>query len=49
MNEDSSLGYVALAFALAVFGDVLFATGDVVVSDAHTDICLQYAPWRDFA
>ena len=39
---------ILLAFALAVFGDVLFATGDTVVSESHNDICLQYAPWRGF-
>jgi hypothetical protein len=39
---------ILLAFVLVIFGDVLFATGDRVVSEARTDICLQYAPWRDF-
>jgi hypothetical protein len=42
---------ILLAFALAVFGDVLFVTGeksDTVVSLAHNDLALQYAAWRDF-
>ena len=39
---------ILLAFTLAVFGDVLFAAGDTVVSLAHNDIGLQYAAWRDF-
>jgi hypothetical protein len=39
---------ILLAFTLAVFGDVLFATGERVVSESHRDICLQYAAWRDF-
>jgi hypothetical protein len=42
---------ILAAFALAVFGDVLFVTGDkkdTVVSLAHNDIGLQYAAWRDF-
>ncbi len=39
---------ILLAFVLVIFGDVLFAAGDRVVSEARTDICLQYAPWRDF-
>ena len=40
---------ILLGFTLAVFGDVLFASGDKVVSEEHNDICLQYAAWRDFA
>jgi hypothetical protein len=40
---------ILLGFTLAVFGDVLFARGDTVVSEAHNDLCLQYAAWRDFA
>lgn len=39
---------ILLAFVLVIFGDVLFAAGDKVVSESHCDICLQYAPWRDF-
>jgi hypothetical protein len=39
---------ILLAFALAVFGDVLFASGDTVVSQSGNDICLQYAAWRQF-
>ena len=40
---------ILLAFTLAAFADVLFAGGDKIVSAAHCDLCLQYAPWRDFA
>ncbi len=42
-------GAILLGFTLAVFGDVLFAGGDKVVSEEHNDLCLQYAAWRDFA
>jgi hypothetical protein len=39
---------ILLAFTLAVFGDVLFVSGDTVVSQPGNDICLQYAAWRQF-
>jgi hypothetical protein len=47
LGLSAGLGGLA-ALTLAMFHDVLFATGTRVPGTAHGDLAMQFLPWRDF-